>query len=192
MKKVLIIDNGTIDLDQLKEILSTFQEKIIKYTDIEPEEAEDFDLIVLTGSSSTSIIGHEINFVNEIEIIKRSSKPIIGICLGFELISVTFGAKLQETDKEKHGIYKITPIKEDKMFDGVYNYNVYEAHRWVVSEISNDSINNIEALARSDKGFEIIKHNTRDIYGFQFHPEMFIDKTCGYQILKNVLNTLGF
>ena len=36
-------------------------------------------------------------------------------------------------------------------------------------------------------GIEAIRHKTYLIYGVQFHPEMFVDKTCGDEIFHNFL-----
>jgi len=46
-------------------------------------------------------------------------------------------------------------------------------------------------MIKSRDGFEVIKHSTKPVYGFQFHPEMFEDKTCGDEIFKNTLGLLA-
>lgn len=63
---------------------------------------------------------------------------------------------------------------------------VFESHRFAIEKISNV----IEALATSDHGIEMIKHKDKPIYGLQFHPESFIDKTQGDEIFLKILENL--
>ena len=63
------------------------------------------------------------------------------------------------------------------------NLKVYGAHNWKIDKVPENFI----VLAESDNCIQIIKHKNREIYGFQFHPEMFIDETCGNEIFENLL-----
>jgi anthranilate/para-aminobenzoate synthase component II len=45
-------------------------------------------------------------------------------------------------------------------------------------------------LAESRDGIEIIKHKFKNIFGLQFHPSVFPEKTYGNEIFNNLLNIL--
>lgn len=116
----------------------------------------------------------------------KSKKPIFGICFGFELIASAFGAKLKLLRKRDKGIADIQVVKKDKIFDNIMTFQVYESHRWVVKELSDK----LQVLAVSRDGIEIVRHKSRRIYGVQFHPEMFVQQTCGQMIFNNFLKLI--
>ncbi|KKR79369.1 MAG: hypothetical protein UU24_C0010G0013 [Candidatus Nomurabacteria bacterium GW2011_GWA2_40_9] len=61
---------------------------------------------------------------------------------------------------------------------------IYKSHRFCIEHISD----NIEILATSEHGIEVIKHKNKPIYGLQFHPEMFVDKTDDKKIFLKICN----
>ena len=182
--KILVIDNGTSYLNQLKSLLSGASLDVINYSEINQANSESFDAIILSGGHNFPVNGNEYRLEKEMNLVRNSNKPIFGICFGFELIASMFGAKLELMENKEHGILDIQVIKSDKIFLKIPNFQVFESHRWVVKKPVHDLI----ALAQSKDGIEAIKHRTRPIYAAQFHPEMFTDKTCGDEIFHNFLN----
>lgn len=182
--KVLIVNNQTKHINKLKELLHNHEVTVFFYNQIDLKLVKNFDLIILSGGSLFSILGHEQKYKKEIEIIKNSNKPIIGICLGFELIAYAFGSKLYKVNKKIKGILPIKIINNCRIFNNLPNFDVYEGHRWIIKKIPTDFIE----LARSESGIEAFKHKDKNLYGFQFHPEVFCDQTCGDEIFYNLLN----
>lgn len=183
---ILVVDNTTSYLPQLKNLLSKENFSVVPYSDLENTSIEEFDAIILSGGHQFSVEGNQNRFEKEISLIQNTQKPILGICFGFELISYAFGAKLELLQNKETGIINIEVIESDKIFSNIPNFQVYESHRWVVKETPDDLI----ALARSKDGIEAVKHKSRPIYGVQFHPEMFVEKTCGDEIFFNFLNII--
>jgi len=186
--KILIIDNGTSYLAQLKKLIDGLVD-VISYSEIaekNDEYFEQFNAIVLSGGHSFPVTGNETALQSEIYLIKNIHKPIFGICYGFELIAHTFGAKLEQLKNKEHGIIDIEVIQQNDIFQNILSFKVFESHRWVVQEPLDDLL----VLAKSKNGVEAIKHKTYPIYAVQFHPEMFIDETCGDEIFNNFLNSL--
>jgi GMP synthase-like glutamine amidotransferase len=87
------------------------------------------------------------------------------------------------TAKEKN-IVELKKLIDDPIFSDLDSIKVFESHRWVVT----DSGDNLIALAESKDGVEIVKHKHKQIYGFQFHPEMFESSTEGNEIFANFIN----
>lgn len=184
--KILIINNGTKHLSQLKKLLAGLPFEVVNYSKINVAHAKNFDVIILSGGHDFPIYGNETLLKNEINLIKASKAKIFGICFGFELIAYAFGAELKLLQNQDHGIIDINITKPDKIFSNIPNFQVYEGHRWVIKKTAADLIE----LARSKDGIGAIKHKKRPIYAVQFHPEMFVDKTCGDEIFYNFLNLI--
>lgn len=181
IKKILIVDNTTIHLDKLKKSLNGNRVNVEKYNQI--KNPEKYDLIILSGGGGFSVVNHKNEFKKEIKLIKNSKIPILGICLGAELIAISFGEKLEKLEIKNKGIIEIKKIKNDPLINNLPNkFKVYESHRWII-----ENCKNLIPLAKSKKGSEIIKHPLKEIYGVQFHPEMFKNKTKGYKIIQNFL-----
>ncbi len=165
--------------------------KIKNLRSINLEDTKDFDAILLTSGSvgcsvdcdaSSFDINHPI-FSKEINIIKKSKKPIFGICLGFQVICNVFEGKIKELPQKKKGIEKIEIRKKDDIFMNCpKSINVSERNKWVVTEVGK----NLKVLATSKDGIEAVKHKTKPIYGVQFHP--FITKNNqGHKSFENFL-----
>lgn len=181
--KLLIIDNGSLYLEKLKSLVSGHTQTIKKYSEIIFSDKEDYDLIILSGGHTLSVIGHESDFSKELNLIRTTSTPLLGICLGFELIASSYGAWLEKLDSKENKTLELHPIDNDPIFTNLSVIKVFESHRWVITKESDKLI----GLAMSKDGIEIIKHKQKLIYGFQFHPEMFEDITQGDELFANFM-----
>lgn len=185
--KILLIDNGSGLLNKLKEIIPG-DEIVLRPDTISPEDSVSFDLIILSGSKDLTVVYDSEHFKKEVELIKQTKTPIIGVCFGCEIIAVTFGGSLRRMDERHSGIRKIKSVSNNEIIgtkDGEI-VNVYEGHRWIIDKVPND----FEVLATSEDGPEIIFHKNRPICGLQFHPENFVDQTAGDEIFLKLLSKI--
>ena len=182
--KILLIDNGTAYHEKLLELLS-YYEVVIRRVNDHNFIVDNADVIILSGGHSNSVINHQKFYKKEIDLIRNNQKPLLGICLGAELLGFTFGASLKRMKKKEKGIVKLEIDSDDGIFEGMNNIFVYESHRWVIKELGSTLV----GLARSTDGYEIIKHKDFPFYGFQFHPEMLVDRTSGEKIFRNLIDS---
>ena len=88
--KTLIINNHTKHIDELRNLF--IGADIIDKIDLVNHGTSDFenyDLIVLSGGSGNipSVFHNPEEYQFEIDLVKYSSVPIVGICLGAEIIA---------------------------------------------------------------------------------------------------------
>lgn len=97
-----------------------------------------------------------------IEYAYKNKKPLLGICRGIQSINVFLGGTLKQNianhSNENHFIY----------LDNKYIL-VNSFHHQSIDKLAP----NFKIIAESlDNEIEIIRHNTLQIFGIQFHPEL--------------------
>ena len=126
---------------------------------------------------------------NCIRIVKSLYKkiPILGVCLGHQIIGQVFGSKIIQAKKLMHG--KTSLIKSKKI--GILKNlpSEFEATRYHSLIIDKKTLSSqLEITAETKDGIIMaVKHREYNIHGVQFHPES-IKTTIGLKILKNFIN----
>jgi GMP synthase-like glutamine amidotransferase len=173
--KILLVNNNTLHIDELHEALRGHEVEIQNYKPGIKFNDQGKDLVILSGGGGE---GKELNdyhrpnelwYQDEIKFIQSTNKPIVGICMGFEIIAAAHGAKVTEMPK---GIEKFVNVKvtfKGRKKVGRKKLWQFEAHDWRVKSVSKKQF---DILAKSKTGVEIIRHKTRPIVATQFHPEM--------------------
>jgi len=165
--KFLIIDNHSKHIREIVKLFHGLEVEVIDVLDLDKIDFSLYDAFILSGSSKYSVVSNVDIYSLEIELIKKSDKPILGICLGFELICYAFDEMLEFYKKRLEGNFEVDIILEDKLLEGISSpLTVYGAHKWTISKT-----NFLKVLATSNSGIEILKHPEKLIYGLQFHPE---------------------
>lgn len=193
--RTLIIDNYLPNSPHLEHLYDIIKDVTVHTVEVKEYSAissgEDFklfDAIVLSGSQH-KLAESEIfeAYASEVEFLRRTEKPVLGICFGHQLISMAFGENVISTGKVLKGYYMIRKIRDDELFGGLSEkFLVMESHEEIIQNVPYNFVN----LADSPNcAIEAIKHQVLPIYGVQFHPERFDDKhPAGIVILENFLN----
>jgi para-aminobenzoate synthetase len=172
--KILLINNKTAHKKALLKALQGHSVEIQKYQPGLEFNTEGKDLIILSGGGGE---GHEIDdelidghlwYKEQMDLIRRCKLPILGLCMGFEIICRAFGSEVEEMPKVVKGKQRLTLTKEGKRALGAKKITQHESHKWRVKNVPED----FDILANSPTGIEIIKHKTRPILATQFHPEL--------------------
>ena len=189
---ILIIDNNEKRfMKLLRSFLKNrgFKYKIKDFRKISPRDTKAFDAIILSGGIGISNNPYLPEFSKEVELIKKTRKPILGICLGFELICHAYESEITEMKIMSHlerGIFNIKIRKKDDIFKNCPKImRVFDSHRWGFINAGE----RLEVLATSKDGVEAVKHKTKPIYGVQFHPEV-TRNNQGYKAIENFLRLI--
>jgi GMP synthase (glutamine-hydrolysing) len=100
--------------------------------------------------------------------------PILGICYGQQALARDFGSKVVAGQARTFGSSKLSVISQDPFFAGLWQegeaYEVWMSHGDYIAELAED----FKVLAATDNApYAVIKHKDKDIYGIQFHPEVY-------------------
>lgn len=112
-------------------------------------------------------------------------KPILGICLGHQVIGYVFGSKIVNAKRIMHG--KVSKVEHDSegIFKNVCNpFLAVRYHSLVLREVPSE----FKLSARSIDDGEImgIRNEKLMIEGVQFHPESVMTAE-GIKMLKNFI-----
>ena len=163
-------------------------------------KAEDFtkvDKLVLPVVGSFKDAMKELKNDGFIEALNKNTKPILGICLGMQILS-TVGFEYGQTKgfnlinaevrpmlveaKVPHvGFNTIEVVNTNKIIKGLEKEEFYFMHSYEVVNYTN--IVSLTEYAGHKFVSSIQKNN---IYGVQFHPEK--SRDAGIQLLKNFIN----
>lgn len=104
------------------------------------------------------------------EYIEHFNLPILGICLGHQLIAKAYGGEVTTSDTESYAQVKIDIKNDENLFKGLApEIDVWSSHKDEVKTIPEK----LEILASSNLcDVESFKHKDKDVYGIQFHPEV--------------------
>ena len=125
---------------------------------------------------------------NCLDIVRKLYKkiPILGVCLGHQIIGQVFGCKIVQAKKLMHG--KTSRIKSMNL--GILknlpkNFIATRYHSLVI-EKKTLSKELIVTAYSEDSVIMGVMHKKYNIHGVQFHPES-IKTTVGMKILKNFI-----
>jgi anthranilate synthase component 2 len=122
-----------------------------------------------------------------LELVRRAGGlPILGVCLGHQVIGQVFGGNVVRAPQPMHG--KLSAIRHDGtgLFAGLPNpFQATRYHSLIVDRASWP--NGLTITADTADGIVMgLQHRERPIHGVQFHPES-IASIGGHQLLGNFL-----
>lgn len=112
--------------------------------------------------------------------------PVLGVCLGHQIIAYAYGASVTESARPMHGVVSSIHHDGTGLFEGLPStFAVTRYHSLVVRE---DGLpQTLRICARAEDGAVMaIAHASLPIYGVQFHPEAVLSRH-GDALIRNFM-----
>jgi anthranilate synthase component 2 len=184
--KILFVNNKDSFVWNLVDYVSIFEpDTVVVPNTISLEKVKELapDAIVISPGP-----GHPANprdIGNCLDIIRESTVPLLGVCLGHQAIAVAFGGEVSHSPSGPlHGKTSLIEHDGNGIFKGLPTPLVGgRYHSLAIAKLPME----LEVTARTSDGIIMgIKHRTRAIFGLQFHPESVLTPQ-GLKIVENFL-----
>ncbi len=198
--RIVIIDTGCANFTSVKSALDRIEADSIVSADL--AEIKKADKLILPGVGTASAAMAKLSERNLIEIIKTSTQPLLGICLGMQML-----AKISEESTSEHedqvkcldlidtkvhlmqvgnlrlphmGWDQVNVVKDHPLFKDIKNNSYFYFVHSYAMDLSNSTL----ATCEYGEKFTAVVQNG-NFMGTQFHPEK--SGAVGSQLLKNFL-----
>ena len=185
--KILLIDNYDSFTYNLYHYISKFKK------DVEVVRNDKINSKIILRKKYNKIVispgpGNPNQAGNCLKIVKDVHKkiPILGVCLGHQIIGQVFGGKIVRAKNLMHG--KLSKIKHNKKGLLKNIKSNFEATRYHSLVVERKSLPKSLIITAETKNKTImgLMHKDYNIHGFQFHPDS-ISTKVGVQLIKNFI-----
>lgn len=141
----------------------------------------DYQAIVISPGPKTP---KEAAFSRQVVTIYAGRLPILGVCLGHQVIADVFGGQVVRGDRPQHGVTATLTHNGQGFLTGLpQKLQVARYHSLIVTALPPVFC----VDARSEDGvIQAMHHQTLPIWSVQFHPESWMT-AHGYDMLNNFL-----
>jgi GMP synthase-like glutamine amidotransferase len=185
--KVLVVNNDSDSWQELLEVVAVAGHEVtpIHHSAVGAIDPRGYDLAVLSGGwwydDEVKLLQE---YAEEIQFIRSTPIPILGICIGMQLMYVAIDQAVPLLDEPQHGFKEIEVALTGQMLFGFNErISVFKNHTRAV--VATDPQFNV--LASSPGHAEIILHTSRPLLGVQFHPELESTPEKGSRLLSELI-----
>ena len=156
-------------------MLGDYDVYTLHHTAISRWESFQPDYVILSGRFSPQALSREdmaCEYRALIDWIPATSVPVLGICMGLQLICAAYGVTTRRLDDPagEYGFAELRRVSGHPLLEKAgETFSVLELHRCEAERLPPE----FQLLASSDKcRIQMIAHRTRPLAGVQFHPEL--------------------
>lgn len=185
---------------------------IVRYKQVSPALLDELDVRAVVVSACYTDFEHysEESLIGLTAIYKDASRPMLGICAGYQLMAEHHGASIGPIGAlppgaedshagsfghvpgalQERGYTPVSLRESHPLFTGLGRRRIFfQSHYWEVKERPAG----FEVLADSDLcAIQAIAHKERPLYGVQFHPEEYDEAhPGGRKVLENFFRLAG-
>jgi para-aminobenzoate synthetase len=187
--KTLLIDNYdsfTYNLFQLLGEVSGEEPLVVRNDEASWDElaALDFDNVVISPGPGRPDRGEDFGVCAEG--IRRSDRPLLGVCLGHQGLGALCGAAIVAASEPFHGRLSAVLHDDSPLFAGIpREFQAVRYHSLCVEQPLPEELRGIAWT--SDGVLMAVEHRQRPLWGVQFHPE----SVCTEHGRRLIANFLG-
>ena len=185
--KILLIDNYDSFTYNLFHYISKLRCKVDvirndKINSKDKKRKKYKKIVISPGPGNPSQAGNCLKIVKDL----HKEIPILGVCLGHQIIGQVFGGRIVKAKNLMHGKMSKIYFKKIGLFKNFNSpFNATRYHSLIIEKKTLPSCLEITAETRN-KTIMGIKHKEFELHGVQFHPES-INTKVGMKIIQNFI-----
>lgn len=184
---ILIVDNYDSFVHNIARYFEELgaRTKVIRNDAVTSDDLDAQAIVISPGPCTPHEAGQSMAIMRDFS----GHVPILGICLGHQVMGEVFGAEVKRARRPMHGDSSEINHDGKHLFAGLPpRFSAGRYHSLIVELEAQDTP--LEITARSDEG-EImgLRHKSHPTFGLQFHPESILTEG-GYDMLRNFLKLL--
>ncbi len=189
-RKILVVDNYDSFVFNLVQYLQQLGAEctVVRNDQLKVSDADNYDGVLISpGPGTPEAAGVSVELV---KYCGEKKIPLLGVCLGHQVIAVAYGATVSRAPELLHG--KTSVVNHNNKSVLIDIPTSFTATRYHSLAIEKQTLpDEIEVTGSTDSGVIMaIQHKTLPICGVQFHPESVLTEH-GYQMIGNWLEICG-
>lgn len=185
---ILLIDNYDSFSYNLYQLIGSIDPdiRVVRNDELTPEEIAKLApaaIVISPGPGRPEDAGVCIDVIRSL----GGKIPILGVCLGHQVICAAYGATVSYAKELMHGKQSQTKLDESCPLFAYCPETIPVARYHSLAAVEETIPACLSVTARTEDGEVMaVKHREVDTYGLQFHPESILTPN-GVTILKNFL-----
>jgi anthranilate synthase component 2/para-aminobenzoate synthetase component 2 len=184
---ILIVDNYDSFVHNVARYFEELGEatRVVRNDEVAAADLRADAIVISPGPCTPHEAGQSMDIMREFS----GKLPILGICLGHQVMGEVFGGVVKRALRPMHGDSSEINHNGRNIFAGLpQRFSAGRYHSLIVDLEGRDTP--LEITARSDEG-EImgLRHREHPTFGVQFHPESILTEH-GYDMLRNFLSSI--
>jgi len=184
---ILVIDNYDSFTYNLVQYIGSINPEVhvIRNNQFEVDRIEKWQpshIVISPGPGRPEDAGHSIDVVKKY----GTHIPILGVCLGHQVIAVAYGGNVIQSPEIVHGKTSKIQHSRSPLFNGINGSFTATRYHSLVTE-RETLPTELKITAELENGLIMgIEHESQPVIGVQFHPESIATEN-GIQIIHNFL-----
>jgi para-aminobenzoate synthetase/4-amino-4-deoxychorismate lyase len=188
---IVLIDNYDSFTYNLAHMLLTrgCQVEIVRNDEVSAEQVAALGpagIVISPGPGAPADAGISVDVVRKC----GSTSPVLGVCLGHQVIAAAFGATIIRAPRPVHGQASVIAHDGCGLFTALpQRFEATRYHSLIVAEDQLPAV--LRVTARTREGIPMaLRHATNPVEGMQFHPESVLTRH-GATIMRNFAQAAG-
>ena len=159
--------------------------KVVRNDAVTDEDLRTKAIVISPGPCTPHEAGASLEIMREFS----GKVPILGVCLGHQVMGEVFGGRVVRAKRPLHGEASEITHNGAGIFEGLpQGFSAGRYHSLIVEDVGEAEL--LVTAKSADGEIMGLQHKSHPTFGVQFHPESILTEH-GYDMISNFLKVVG-